>query len=121
MRRRGDDGPQPMRTLLLILVNVVGLVVLAAEAYDAAAATNFKTKNAAYQSARACLMQQGARQVGRRGDGGGFVYFNAPRMDWTYKTTNGVVSGVTYVTPPATGFRALAQRKLFVACVTKGI
>ncbi len=110
-----------MRKLLLIMVNVVALAVLAAEAYDAAAATNFKTKNAAYQSARACLMQHGATQVGRRGDGGGFVFFNGLRMDWTYKTTNGLVSGVTYVASPATGFRALAQRKLFVACVTKGI
>ena len=42
-------------------------------------------------------------------------------MDWMYKTSSGLVSGVTYNTSQATGFRALAQRKLFVACVTKGI
>ena len=109
-----------MRKQLQIIVVIAALAALAG-ASDAVAATNFKTKNAAYQSARTCLMQQGATQVGRRGDGGGFVFFRGLRMDWTYKTTNGLVSGVTDVTPPATGFRALAQRKLFVACVTKGV
>jgi hypothetical protein len=109
-----------MRRQLVIIVGIAALAALAG-ASDAVAATNFKTKSAAYQSARTCLLQHGATQVGRRGDGGGFVFFKALRMDWLYKTSNGQVSGVTYVTPPATGFRALAQRRLFVACVTKGI
>ena len=93
-----------MRKQLQIMVIVVALAVLAG-ASDAAAATSFKTKNAAYQSARTCLMQHGATQVGRRSDGGGFVFFKGLRMDWTYKTTSGLVSGVTYVAPPA-GLRA---------------
>ena len=106
-----------MRKQLVIIAALAAL----AGASDAVAATNFKTKSAAYQSARTCLLQHGATRVGRRGDGGGFVYFKGLRMDWMYKTGNGLVSGVTYVTSPAAGFRALAQRKLFVACVTKGI
>ena len=109
-----------MRKQLVIIAVIVALAALAG-ASDAVAATNFKTKNAAYQSARTCLLQQGATQVGRRGDGGGFVFFKGLRMDWMYKTSNGLVSGVTYNTSQATGFLALAQRKLFLACVTKGI
>ena len=64
-------------------------------------------------------MQHGATLVGRRGDGGGFVFFKGLRIDWTYKTAIGLVSGVTYVAPP--GLRVAAYSKLFVACVTKSI
>ena len=110
--------PQPMWTQLQVIVVTVALAALAG-ASNAVAATKFKTKNAAYQSARTCLMQNGATQVGRRGDGGGFVFFKGLRMTWSYKTSNGVVSGVTYVAP--SNLFVLAPRKLFVACVTKGI
>jgi outer membrane lipoprotein-sorting protein len=109
---------QPMRKQLQMIVVTVALAALAG-ASGAVAATNFKTKNAAYQSARSCLLQQGATQVGRRADGGGFVYFRGLRMTWSYKTSNGLVSGVTSVTPP--GLVVAAYRKLFVACITKGI
>jgi hypothetical protein len=107
-----------MRKQLQIIVVTVALAGLVSVS-GVAAATNFKTKNAAYQSARACLMQHGATQVGRRTDGGGFVFFKGLRMYWTYKTSNAVVSGVTPVA--SSGFIGAAYRKLFVACVTKGI
>jgi hypothetical protein len=107
-----------MRKQLQIIVVTVALAAIAS-ASSAAAVTNFKTKNAAYQSARACLMQHGATQVGRRADGGGLVFFKGLRMYWTYKTSNGIVNGVTSVAPP--GLIVAAYRKLFVACVTKGI
>ena len=107
-----------LRKELQIIVVIVALAALAGVS-DTAAATNFKTKNAAYQSARTCLIQNGATQVGRRGDGGGFVFFKGLRMTWSYKTSNGVVSGVAYVAP--SNLFVLASRKLFVACITKGI
>jgi hypothetical protein len=108
----------PMRKQLQILVVTVALAALAG-ASGALGATTLKTKNAAYLSARSCLLQVGATRVGRRPDGGGFVFFKGLRMDWTYKTSNGLVTGASYVAP--SNLFVLAYRKLFVACVTKGI
>src|SRR3954453_20771835 len=111
-------GPQPMRKQLQIVVVTVALAGLAG-ASGAVAGTAVKTQTGAYLSARSCLLQVAPPRVGRRGDGGGFVFFKALRMDWTYKTSNGLVTGASYAAP--SNLFVLAQRKLFVACVTRGI
>ena len=77
-----------MRKQLQIIVVIIALAALVG-ASDAVAATNFKTKNAAYQSARTCLIQQGATQVGRRADGGGFVFFKGVRSTGRTRPASG--------------------------------
>ena len=65
------------------------------------------------------MTARGQRRSGARQCGGYVFVFQGQRMDWTYKTTSGLVSGVTYVAPP--GLRLAEYSKLFVACATKGI
>jgi hypothetical protein len=100
--------------MLLISACLVALTLV-----SVAAAAPLKTKDQAYKTARACLLTHGARFVGRRGDGGGIVFFKGvPHVQfWTYKTTLNQVDSVTFtaVDLPA------KQKKALVTCVKKGI
>jgi hypothetical protein len=105
-----------MKATMMLLVGACAAVLALA---PAAAAAPLLTKDQAYKIARACLLQHDARFVGRRGDGGGFVFFKGvPHVQyWTYKTRLRQVRSVTYyaVDLPDT------QKKAFIACVKKGI
>jgi hypothetical protein len=103
------------RTVMLALAfAVTGLGIPAASA-----APTVKTKNQAYQTARVCLLQHGARFVGRRGDGGGFAFLKGvPHVQfWTYETTLGLVESVRYYAFDLSS----AQKRAFASCVSKGI
>jgi hypothetical protein len=95
-----------MKVLGAILVAVVVIAVVAVFAFvsasddsdgPAAAApsawadvSTFGTKDRAFRLARGCLLDSGARSVGRRRDGGGYVLFPGARpASWRYKTFRG--------------------------------
>ena len=75
------------------------------------------TKGQAYRTARACLLDHGARLVGRHPDGGGFAIFRTGSTFWTYKTIRGQVSSVIFY------FAGLTKstERIVKSCVTKGI
>lgn len=75
------------------------------------------TKGQAYRTARVCLLNHGARLVGRHPDGGGFAIFKTGLTFWTYETVLGQVSSVTFY---FAGLTKATERSVKL-CVTKGI
>jgi hypothetical protein len=75
------------------------------------------TKGQAYRTARVCLLNHGARLVGRHPDGGGFAIFKTGSTFWAYKTLFGQVSSVIFY------FAGLTKstERIVKSCVTKGI
>ena len=75
------------------------------------------TKGQAYRTARLCLLNHGARLVGRHPDGGGFAIFKTGLTFWTYKTLRGQLSSVIFY------FAGLTKstERIVEFCVTKGI
>ena len=75
------------------------------------------TKGQAYRTARVCLLNHGARVVGRHPDGGGFALFKTGSTFWTYKTLRGQLSSVIFY------FAGLTKstERIVKFCVTKGI
>lgn len=102
-----------------LLALFAAIAAMAAIASPAKAAANIQTPQKAYNTARVCLLQHGARFVGRRGDNGGFVFFTGVShiQFWTYKTMLGLVESVTYYAFP--GLPATNKRD-FIACIMKG-
>jgi hypothetical protein len=108
-----------MHKLALIACAVFALVlaVPAADWPEAAEASTNVTKGQAYRTARACLLNHGARLVGRHPDGGGFAIFKTGSTFWTYKIRLGQVSSVTFY---LAGLTKATERRV-KSCITKGI
>jgi hypothetical protein len=93
------------------------LAVSAAVRPEASGASPNVTKGQAYRTARTCLLDHGARLVGRHPDGGGFAIFQTGSTFWTYETRLGQVSSVTFY---LAGLKKATERHV-KSCITKGI
>ena len=104
------------RPALIACAAVVLVLAFPAAGWPAEAKTNV-TKDQAYRTARVCLLNHGARLVGRHPDGGGFAIFKTGSTFWTYKTLRGQLSSVIFY------FAGVAKSKERIVkfCVTKGI
>ena len=113
-------GAQQRRLLRNVALSLFGALALSMGVASSAQAASILTKDRAYRAARACLLNHGARFVGRRGDGGGFATLRRGSTFWTYKTFLGKVSSVTiyFAGQPAP---AAAMKRIAKVCVTKGI
>ena len=78
------------------------------------------SKDQAYRTAPVCLLNHGARFVGRFGDGSGYATYKTGSSFWTYKTFLGQVSSVTVYFVGRPGLANAAKRTVRT-CLTKGI
>ena len=100
------------------IIVIIALALVTASAASAGLNSAALTKDQAFRTARACLKQHHARTIIRRGDGGGYVYFGgSAHAYWTYKTFLGQVESVTYYPTKL----SRSQKRVLIACVTKGI
>lgn len=96
----------------------LGLMAIVAALVIIPSAAAFQTPTRAYQTARACLLDHGARYVSGGSSGGTVFFKGVPHIQyWNYQTVAGLVDKVTYFAFPGL---PPAKKQVLTSCVMKG-